>query len=263
MNTLPHWARLAPTIIDLSADYRLHDPADYETFYGIQHTNAEWLARFVPGIPEINRAGLRNARYIAVPGCMANAAILALYPLSAEGLLQGEVVIDARSGSSGSGSEPGPASHHAVRSGVMRVFKPIGHRHTAEIRQVCPGPVYMTASAVEAVRGVQVICHVNLKEIATEQELWALYRRHYRAEPFVRLVKQRTGLYRFPEPKILSGTNFCDIGFALADDCRHLVLIAALDNLVKGGAGNAVQCLNIAADWDEREGLDFPGLHPI
>ena len=75
MNTLPHWARLAPTIVDLSADYRLHDPADYETFYGIQHTNAEWLARFVPGIPEINRARLRNARYIAVPGCMANAAI--------------------------------------------------------------------------------------------------------------------------------------------------------------------------------------------
>lgn len=263
MQEFARWSTLAPMIIDLSADFRLRDPADYATYYDVAHPSPEWLARFVYGAPELHRSQLRDAHYIAVPGCMANAAILALYPLSAAGRLGSEVVVDARTGSSGSGSEPNLASHHAERSGVMRVFKPIDHRHTAEIRQSCATPIYMTASAVEAVRGVQVICHVTLAEPMTEKELWVLYRRAYGAEPFIRLVKQRSGLYRLPEPKILSGTNYCDIGFALAADGRHLVIVAALDNLVKGGAGNAVQCLNIAAGWDECVGLHFAGLHPI
>ncbi len=263
MQEFARWSELAPTIIDLSADFRLRDPADYATYYDMPHPCPEWLARFVYGAPELWREQLREARYIAVPGCMANAAILALHPLSAAGLISGEVVVDARTGSSGSGAEPSAASHHADRSGVMRVFKPIDHRHTAEIRQSCAAPVYMTATAVEAVRGVQVVCHARLADPLSEKELWVLYRRHYGAEPFVRLVKQRTGVYRLPEPKILTGTNFCDIGFALAADGRHVVVVAALDNLVKGGAGNAIQCLNIAAGWDERAGLGFAGLHPI
>lgn len=263
MQSFEHWRKLAPTIIDLSADFRLRDPADYATYYDVDHPAPQWLACFVPGIPEISRARLREARYIAMPGCMACAAILALYPLAAEGLIAGDIIIDARSGSSGSGAESNPASHHAVRSGVMRVFKPINHRHTAEIRQVCSSPVFMTASAVEAVRGVQVVCHVTLPAVCTEKEIWSRYRKHYNGEPFARIVKQRAGIYRLPEPKILTGTNFCDIGFVLAEQERHLVVIAALDNLVKGGAGNAIQCLNIVAGWDEREGLRFMGLHPL
>ncbi|HEX6290612.1 MAG TPA: N-acetyl-gamma-glutamyl-phosphate reductase [Herpetosiphonaceae bacterium] len=262
MQSLPRWLTLAPTVIDLSADFRLRNAADYAAYYDGTHPAPEWLSRFVPGIPEINRAQIREASVIAVPGCMANAAILALSPLAAAGLLRQPVVVDARTGSSGSGAEPNPSSHHAERSGVMRVFKPLGHRHTAEIRQICNVPVYMTATAVEAVRGVQVVCHVPLDAPTTEKAIWALYRRCYADEPFVRLVKQRAGVYRLPEPKILSGTNFCDVGFALDADGRHLVVIAALDNLVKGGAGNAIQCLNIARGWDERAGLRFAGLHP-
>ncbi|HEY0736675.1 MAG TPA: N-acetyl-gamma-glutamyl-phosphate reductase [Herpetosiphonaceae bacterium] len=263
MQTLSRWLELAPLVIDLSADFRLRDAADYTAYYGGPHPAAEWLSRSVPGIPELNRDQLRDARLIAVPGCMANAAILALYPLVAAGLLQQPVIVDARTGSSGSGAEPNLSSHHAERSGVMRVFKPLGHRHTAEIRQICWVPIYMTATAVEAVRGVQVIAHVTLPAPMTEKEIWSLYRRRYTAEPFIRLVKQRTGVYRLPEPKILSGTNFCDVGFALDADGQHLVVIAALDNLVKGGAGNAIQCLNIVHGWDERAGLRFAGLHPV
>jgi N-acetyl-gamma-glutamyl-phosphate/LysW-gamma-L-alpha-aminoadipyl-6-phosphate reductase len=260
---MPEWENLAPRIIDLTADFRLQSPAEYERYYGVAHPNPELIASFVPGIPEIHRDRLRAATRIAVPGCMANAGILALHPLSDAGLVAGEVVIDGHAGSSGSGGKPNPASHHPDRSGTMRVFKATEHRHEAEISQACGVPVRMTATAVEAVRGVQVVCHVSLSRRLGERDAWAVYRKYYGDEPFVRLVKRRTGLYQLPEPKILSGTNYCDVGFALAADGRHLVAIAALDNLVKGGAGNAVQCLNISCGWDEREGLRFPGLHPI
>lgn len=256
-------AELAPRIIDLSADFRLTNVADYESYYGWRHPHPEWLPRFTPGVPEIYRSRLRTATHVAVPGCMANAAILALYPLAAEGLVNGRVLVDARTGSSGNGHKPSAASHHAARSGVMRVFKPADHRHQAEIAQVCGVDVLMTATAVEAVRGVQVVAHVSLAREVNEQELWALYRRHYGDEPFVRIVKQKQGLYKLPEPKILAGTNYCDVGFAVAEDRRQATVITALDNLVKGGAGNGVQCLNIACGWDERQALGFPGLHPI
>jgi N-acetyl-gamma-glutamyl-phosphate/LysW-gamma-L-alpha-aminoadipyl-6-phosphate reductase len=263
MQTIARWADLAPRVIDLSADFRLRNPADYTTYYHHAHPAPEWLSRFTYGVPEVHRAALRDASYIAVPGCIANTALLALYPLSQAGLLHGDIVVDGRMGSSGAGNEPSLASHHPERSGAVRVFKATDHRHTAEIRQVCQATVHVTATAIEAVRGVQAVCHVMLPEPMTEKEIWGVYRRAYGNEPFIRLVKQRSGVYRLPEPKILSGTNFCDIGFELAADGRRLVVISSLDNLVKGGAGNAIQCLNIAAGWDERESLRFPGLHPI
>jgi len=193
---------------------------------------------------------------------MATAAILALHPIVAESLVEPDVLVDARTGSSGSGNRPTPAGHHAERSGVMRVYEPVGHRHQAEVDQACAVRSSMTVTAVEAVRGVQVVLHVRPVRPLEERDLWGTYRRHYAAEPFIRLVNQKRGIHRWPEPKILSGTNFCDVGFAVdADGCR-VVLIAALDNLVKGGAGNAVQCANIAAGLDEAAGLEFAGLHP-
>jgi len=263
MRTIERWTALAPLVIDLSADFRLRNPADYETYYQAPHPAPEWLARFTYGAPEVHREALRTARYIAVPGCIANTALLALYPLGRAGWLRGDVLVDGRVGSSAAGKEASPSTHHPERSGAVRVFKATDHRHTAEIRQVCQAAVHMTATAIEAVRGVQVVSQVMLPEPATEKEVWGVYRRCYGEEPFLRLVKQRAGVYRLPEPKILSGTNFCDIGFELAADGRRLVVISALDNLVKGGAGNAVQCLNIASGWDEKEGLRFSGLHPI
>jgi [amino group carrier protein]-6-phospho-L-2-aminoadipate/5-phospho-L-glutamate reductase len=259
MKEIDRWASLAPRVIDLSADFRIHDDGLRERYYPGGVPDRTWLARFQTGLPELNRAGLRGANHIAVAGCMANAAILALHPIAE--LVAGTAVVDARTGSSGGGRVPDEGSHHPERSGVLRIAKPHGHRHLAEITQACRVPARMSVTAVEAVRGVQVVCHVTLSEPSTERDLWARYRNAYRDEPFVRLVRERSALHRMPEPKLLSGTNFCDIGLSLDGD--NLVVVSAIDNLVKGGAGNAVQCLNIAAGWDETAGLDFVGLHPV
>ena len=144
----------------------------------------------------------------------------------------------------------------------MRVFAPVRHRHEAEIAQQTGVAVRMTATGVEAVRGVQVLCRASLADGADERAVRQAYRRAYAGEPFIRIVAYTRGLYRLPEPKILTGSNFCDVGFAVDPASRSAVLVAALDNLVKGSAGNAVQSMNIRHGWPERAGLEFPGLHP-
>ncbi len=262
MGLLP--ALRAPRVIDLSADFRLQDPAVFQDYYGTSHTAPGLLADFVPGCPELFRADLAGASRISVPGCMATAAILALAPLAE--LIEPAVQVDGRTGSSGSGATPGPHDQHAERSGAMRVFAPVRHRHEAEVSALTGLKVRMTATGIEAVRGVQVVCHATarpggpggpLDELAVRRA----YRQRYADEPFVRIVAHRHGAFRLPDPKILLGSNYCDVGFAVAGD--RVTAIAALDNLVKGGAGTAVQCLNIALGWPERLGLEFPGLHPI
>lgn len=258
---IEHWSTRAGRVIDLSADFRLNNTADYERNYNCDGPDPSWLSRFQAGIPELYRRQLRNATHIAVPGCMASAAILALHPLTEPGLITGEVIIDARTGSSGGGVHPDEGSHHPERSGALRISKPHRHRHVAEITQACGIPAHMTVTAVEAVRGVQVVCHITLAEQTTERDIWALFQSAYRTEPFIRLIRDRSALRRLPQPKILAGTNYCDIGLALDPDGRHLLVVAALDNLMKGGAGNAIQCLNIAAGFDEQAGLRFAGLH--
>ncbi|WP_145908047.1 N-acetyl-gamma-glutamyl-phosphate reductase [Kitasatospora viridis] len=263
MAMVSRWAGRAGVLIDLSADFRLRDPAVYRRYYGAEHTAPELLAEFVTGLPERHRKELVGADRISVPGCMATAAILALYPLAAAGLIAGRVSVDGRIGSSGSGSGAGPMNLHAERSGAMRVFAPLGHRHEAEVAQATGLDVTMGATGVEAVRGAQVVCRAPLATEVREPELRRVYRECYGDEPFVRIVAQRRGLYRLPEPKILSGSNFCDVGFALDAERGEVVAVGALDNLVKGAAGNAVQCLNIRQGWPERLGIEFPGLHPL
>jgi N-acetyl-gamma-glutamyl-phosphate/LysW-gamma-L-alpha-aminoadipyl-6-phosphate reductase len=150
----------------------------------------------------------------------------------------------------------------------MRSFKPTGHRHTAEVEQELAGPdgkpaISFSATAVEAVRGVLSTSHVFLSREITEKDLWKVYRTYYGSEPFIRLVNERSGLYRYPEPKILTGSNFCDIGFELDPRGDRVVVMAAVDNLMKGAAGQAVQAMNIRMGCNEGAGLTFPGLHPI
>lgn len=261
MKLLPGLTARAKHVIDLSADFRIKDQIAFARYYG-EHASPDMVREFVPGLPELHRAALRTADRISVPGCMATAAILALTPVAEAGIAGPDAEVDARTGSSGSGGAMGPGNLHPLRSGSMRVYAPFGHRHEAEISQATGLPVRMSATAVEAVRGVQVICRTSVASGTTERDLWSLYRERYSDEPFVRLIKQRRTIYRYPEPKILSGSNFCDIGLAL-DGTGRLVVIAALDNLGKGAAGNAVQCLNIRAGIPEQSGLEFPGLHPI
>ncbi len=264
MEEVPALLAAGGIVIDLSADHRLRNAAGYPEYYHRDHPHPELLARSVLGLPELHREALRTADLIAVPGCIATASILALRPLVTAGLIDSQrVVIDAKSGSSASGRDAGPAGQHAERSGVMRAYAPAGHRHTAEIEQETGARVALSCHAVEAVRGVLATVHGFASRPVDEKELWRTYRAAYGGEPFVRIVHEADGIHREPEPKILAGTNFCELGFAADPHAGRIVALAALDNLMKGAAGNAVQCLNVRAGFPETRGLEFPGLHPI
>jgi N-acetyl-gamma-glutamyl-phosphate/LysW-gamma-L-alpha-aminoadipyl-6-phosphate reductase len=177
------------------------------------------------------------------------------------------VIVEGKLGSSAAGNKPSLASHHPERSGAVRSYLPTMHRHTAEVEQELnfgPQPtVHMSATSIEAVRGVLATAHVFLKENLQEKDLWKVYRQEYGNEPFIRIVKTKEGVYRYPEPKILAGSNFCDIGFERDERNNRLVVISAIDNLVKGTSGNAIQAMNVMFGWDETLGLEFTGLHPV
>lgn len=253
---------LAPRLIDLSADFRLRDKGVYRKHYEEDHPAPQWLDRFVYGLPELHRERLRGAKLASGVGCNATAINLALLPLARAGLIE-RCVADLKVGSSEAGNAHSPSSHHPERAGAVRSFAPTGHRHAAEVRQELGDfPLHMSVTSVELVRGVLCTAHIFLNRALQEKDVWKLYREHYSNEPFVRLVKDKTGIFRYPEPKLLAGTNWCDVGFEIDPDSNRLVVISAIDNLMKGAAGSAVQCMNIALGLDERTGLSFPGLHP-
>jgi N-acetyl-gamma-glutamyl-phosphate/LysW-gamma-L-alpha-aminoadipyl-6-phosphate reductase len=263
-------APLADRIVDLSADFRLRDANGYRRWYGGAHANPAWLERFVYGLPELHRAAITGARYVSGVGCNATATTLAIWPLAAASLLDAArgVVCEVKVGSSEGGAAASDATHHPERAGVMRSFAPTGHRHTAEVLQALQEcgvttDVHLSATAVDNVRGVLATAHVFLKPGLGERDLWKAYRETYGREPFVRLVKERAGLYRYPEPKILSGSNYADVGFELDPATGRVVAMCAIDNLMKGAAGTALQCVNLMCGWPETTGLEFPGLHPI
>ncbi len=254
---------VAGKLIDLSADFRLRDPEDYPRWYGRAHECPQRLASFVYAIPELGREQLRSARYVACAGCNATATILALYPLYREGWVE-QAVVEVKAGSSEGGNIASAASHHPERSGAVRSYKPAGHRHVAEMMQALgTRNIHFSATSIEMVRGILATCHAFLDRDVPEKDVWQLYRRAYGEEPFVRIVKERSGIHRYPEPKLLAGTNFCDIGFERDPMSNRLVVMSAIDNLMKGAAGQAVQAFNIMHGLDETGGLEFPGLHPI
>jgi len=270
---IERYQALAPRIIDLSADFRLRSPELYARWYGAAHSAPQLLERAVYGLPELHRAELREATLVSGTGCSATATILGLAPLYRAGLVNTNIptVVEAKFGSSAAGATPGAGSHHPDRSGAVRSFEPTGHRHTAEVIQelgqlaggTLQQSIAYSATAIEMVRGILVTAHVFVNESLEEKTLWRIYREAYQREPFIRLVKERSGVYRYPEPKILVGSNYCDIGFEYDASQRRVVVIAALDNLMKGAAGNGVQALNCMCGWDETLGLTFPGLHPV
>ncbi len=261
------YAGMADRIIDLSGDFRLRKPEDYVRWYEHRHPHPEWLDRFIYGLPELHREEMAGAKYVSGVGCNATVTILALNSLYKRGLIR-ETVVEVKVGSSEGGHRPSPASHHPERSGVVRTYSPFGHRHIAELIQeleLDPGKpgLHFTVTSVELVRGALATCHCLLKEPVAERDVWAMYREDYQDEPFVRLVRSKRGIHRFPEPKLLSGSNHCDIGFVSDPDGGRLIVVAAIDNLMKGAAGSAVQSMNVMYGWNEKLGLEFPGLHPV
>jgi len=265
---IERYAALAGRIIDLSADFRLRDASAYATTYGHEHAAPEWLTRFVYGLPELHRDELRSAQYASGVGCNATSTTLALWALVRVGLVRDDqpLFVDVKVGSSEAGSTPTESSHHPARSGVVRPFQLTGHRHEAEVRQSlrpCGNfDVRMAVTSVELVRGVSAAIHLSLPTGLAERDFWGAYRSTWGQEPFIRIVHEKTGIHRHPEPRLLAGTNYADVGWEYDADTGRTVLLAAIDNLGKGAAGSAVQCMNLMLGFEEISALTFGGVYP-
>jgi len=268
MKYVPAFMEVGMKVIDLSADFRLKDPQTYRYWYGFEHPYPDLLKKAVYGMPEIRRSELRGAQLIAVPGCNATASILALLPLAKGGI--GDlslVVIDVKAGSSEAGSKPSLPDHHPEREGSVRPYSAEGHRHAAEVEQELRAmtrseiSVSLTPHAVPCVRGVLATAYVRASGEVDVRDLMRAYALTYGREPFVRLV--RISPHKYPSPKYVIGSNFADVSFAVEERLGIIKSFAAIDNLVKGAAGQAVQAFNISAGFPEDEGLKSPPLKPV
>jgi len=250
----------AAKVIDLSGDFRLGNEADFEQHYGRKHTAMHVQSRFVYGLTELNRSSIREAQFISNPGCFATATLLGLAPLVANQLTTERVVVDAKTGSSGSGAKPAANTHHPQRMNSFYAYKPFTHQHVPEIEQELRRIgdwtrelVFITHSLPVA-RGIFASIYLELREVMTESDIREVFEHFYRDSPFVRLV---TGS---PDINWVKTTNFCDLGFAARG--RELVVFSAIDNLVKGAAGQAVQNMNLMFGLDEKMGLTLFGTNP-
>jgi len=252
-------------VVDLSGDFRLRDAAKFREHYGREHTAIELQREFVYGLTELNREKIKSARLISNPGCFATATLLGLAPLAASGALAGRVVVDAKTGSSGSGAKPAANTHHPQRSNSFYAYKPFTHQHLPEIEQTLGDVsashgwsnelVFMTHS-LPVSRGIFASIYAETEEAMqmTADGLMSLYEDFYGGSFFVRLVKGS------PDINWVKTTNFCDIGFAARG--RQVAVFSAIDNLVKGAAGQAVQNMNLMFGLDERERLMLVGGNP-
>ena len=247
-------------IIDLSGDFRLSDAEVFAKHYGREQTAMEAQRGFVYGLTETNRDAIRSATRIANPGCFATATLLGLAPLVAKGLLSCRVIVDAKTGSSGSGAKAAANTHHPQRSTSFYAYKPFTHQHVPEIEQELKSIgewnnelIFMTHSLPVA-RGIFASIYCELKTEINVADARAMFADFYRDSFFVRLVEGS------PDINWVKTTNFCDIGFAARG--RQLVVFSAIDNLVKGAAGQAVQNMNLMFGLDEKTGLMLIGTNP-
>jgi N-acetyl-gamma-glutamyl-phosphate/LysW-gamma-L-alpha-aminoadipyl-6-phosphate reductase len=254
-------------VIDLSADFRLKDPSTYKFWYGFEHPYPDLLSKAVYGLPEIHRDEIRNASLVASPGCNATATILALLPVARAELIDlNRIVSDVKVGSSEGGSKPRAGSHHPEREGAIRPYDAEGHRHAAEVEQELrlatktEVSVSLVPHAVSNVRGALASVHSWLVREVDDVEIMKAYVQTYSKERFIRLVRAVPPGY--PDPKYVIGSNYADVGYAVERRLRRLTAFAAIDNMVKGAAGQAVQAFNIMAGFEETLGLENPPLKP-
>jgi N-acetyl-gamma-glutamyl-phosphate reductase len=247
-------------VIDLSGDFRLSDADVFAKHYGREHTAMAAQTQFVYGLTETNRAVIKSATRIANPGCFATATLLGLAPLVANNSLSGRVIVDAKTGSSGSGAKAAANTHHPQRSNSFYAYKPFVHQHVPEIEQELKSMgewnnelIFMTHSLPVA-RGIFASIYAETKQEISAADARAMFADFYRESFFVRLVEGS------PDINWVKTTNFCDIGFAARG--RQLVVFTAIDNLVKGAAGQAVQNMNLMFGLDEKYGLMLVGTNP-
>ncbi len=245
--------------IDLSGDFRINDAEVFEQYYKQTHAG-EIQNEFVYGLTETNREAIKTAKYVANPGCFATATLLALAPMVNSGLLTGKVIVDAKTGSSGSGAKAAANTHHPQRMNSFYAYKPFVHQHLPEIEQHLRsvgsfenGLVFMTHSLPVA-RGIFASCYLETRVQITNEDALNLYKHFYGDSFFIR--------YSAGSPDInwVKNTNFCDIAVNVSG--RNIVVFSAIDNLVKGAAGQAVQNINLMFGLDETTALIFPGTNP-
>ena len=246
--------------IDLSGDFRIDDPDVFKQHYKLDHTATELQSQFVYGLTETNRDAIEGAECIANPGCFATATLLALAPMVKSGLLTGKIIVDAKTGSSGSGIKPATNTHHPQRANSFYAYKPFAHQHVPEIEQHLTKTgnfdselIFMTHSLPVA-RGIFASCYMETKVSLTNEDLKNVFSSFYDGSFFVRLVDGS------PDINWVKNTNFCDIG--AFSNGKQIAVFSAIDNLVKGAAGQAVQNMNLMFGLDEKTGLIFAGSNP-
>lgn len=250
-------------VIDLSADFRLHDAESYRRWYR-EHEAPELLRKAVYGLTEVHRKKIAKAMLVANPGCYPTGAVLGLAPLFARKMVQGTVVIDAKSGVTGAGRSSAVELSFSEVNENFKAYNVGLHRHTPEIEQELseiagePVSVLFAPHLVPMNRGILSTMYVSLKQLPTDDELMKMYRHYYGKDPFIRIHPSG----RFPETKEVRGSNDCAIGFRYDSRTKRLVVITAIDNLVKGAAGQAVQNMNLLYGWPEDEGLRGTALVP-
>lgn len=246
-------------VIDLSADFRLKDTFLFKQVYGIEHVAPKLLSSAVYGLTEWYKKELISAQLVANPGCFPTGALLSLMPLARAGLLKGTIVIDSKTGSSGSGTKPSESTHHPERAFDFSAYSVFTHRHTWEIQQELTKAqgskvnLVFTAHSFPMVRGIFTTSYVFLEKNISKKYLEAMYKKAYKDSPFVRLVDSS-------HSAVVVLSNYCDIAVHVSD--KKVIITSTIDNLVKGAAGQAVQNMNIMFGFNEKTGLEFPGSHP-
>lgn len=252
-------------VIDLSADFRIKDVKIYEEWYGIEHKSPQFIGEAVYGLCEINREAVKKARLIANPGCYPTCSTLSIYPLLMEGLIDGNtVIIDAKSGTSGAGRGAKLANLYCEVNENIKAYGVAVHRHTPEIEEQLgyaagyPVHINFTPHLVPMNRGILITAYASLKKDVTYGEVKAIYDKYYESEQFVRVLEQDV----CPETKWVEGSNYVDVNFKLDPRTGRIIMMGAMDNLVKGAAGQAVQNMNLMFGFPENEGLQGVPMFP-
>jgi N-acetyl-gamma-glutamyl-phosphate reductase len=265
MSKLPDYLQSDCKIIDLSADYRLKDPKAYTDWYSVTHTNPELLEKAVYGLPELHRQAIQSAQLVANPGCYPTSVVLALAPLlKTDWVDLGSIISDSKSGVSGAGRKPSLTSHFAEVNEGISPYGLADHRHTPEMEQelsaLAGKSVRLTFSPhlVPMTRGMLSTVYINLNQAITDEKLVEHYRSFYKGENFIRVLNPG----KFASSHHVLSSNFCDIGLKVDSRNQRLIITSALDNLIKGASGQAVQNMNIMLGLDEKTGLMAPAIFP-
>ncbi len=260
MKFVPKLLEGGAKVVDLSADYRFEDVGIFKRYY-VKHESPQ--VKGVYGLPELHRAKIKRAKLVANPGCYPTAAILSVAPLIKRRLIDlDHIVIDAKTGTSGAGAVPSEMTHHPATGANIRAYAATTHRHTPEIDQELSKlagqkvETYFTPYLIPIVRGILSTAHVFLRKPTSAKALLELYRKFYAGEPFVRVLEE------LPQVNFVVGSNYCDIGFELDARRDRLVVVAAIDNLIKGASGQAIQNMNLMFGFDETRGIEALALRP-